>query len=79
MGLVLWAIGRCLRLFNLTLIGLRLLKQGFITLIIFNVFNIGFSIGIHSMYAEKSNSKNVFNIVAMAIALCSVLVATLVM
>lgn len=74
-----WIIGRCVRMFIIAQFGLRLLKQGFITLIIFNVFNIGFSIGIDSMYAEKIYPKDIWNKIVMVIAISSVLVATLVM
>ena len=34
---------------------LRLLKQGFITLVLFNIFNISFSAGVHLKYASPSD------------------------
>ena len=36
-------------------VGMRLLKEGFLTLIMFNCFNIAFSSGIHWKYAETSD------------------------
>ena len=35
--------------------GLRLLKQGFITLVLFNIFNISFSAGVHLKYASPTD------------------------
>ncbi len=34
---------------------LRLLKQGFITLVLFNIFNISFSAGVHLKYASPTD------------------------
>ena len=34
-------------------VSLRLLKQGFITLVLFNIFNISFSAGVHFKYANS--------------------------
>ena len=36
-------------------VGLRLLKEGFLTLILFNSLNIGYSAGIHWEYADPSS------------------------
>jgi hypothetical protein len=36
-------------------LGLRLLKQGFITLVLFNIFNISFSAGVHLKYASPTD------------------------
>lgn len=33
-------------------IGKHLVKQGFITFVLFNIFNISFSAGVHSKYAR---------------------------
>lgn len=40
---------------KLEAIGLRLLKQGFITLVLFNIFNIAFSAGVHWKYAKPTD------------------------
>jgi len=34
---------------------MRLLKQGFITLVLFNIFNIAYSAGVHWKYAEPTD------------------------
>lgn len=36
-------------------IALRLLKQGFITLVLFNIFNVSFSAGVHWKYGSPSD------------------------
>jgi hypothetical protein len=36
-------------------VSLRLLKQGFITLVLFNIFNISFSAGVHFKYANPED------------------------
>jgi hypothetical protein len=36
-------------------LALRLLKQGFITLVLFNIFNISFSAGVHLKYASPTD------------------------
>jgi hypothetical protein len=36
-------------------LALRLLKQGFITLVLFNIFNISFSAGVHWKYANPTD------------------------
>jgi hypothetical protein len=33
-------------------VSMRLLKQGFMTLVLFNIFNIAFSAGVHFKYAN---------------------------
>ena len=38
---------------SLKTIGIRLLKEGFLTLILFNCFNIAFSAGVHWKYAQS--------------------------
>lgn len=37
-------------------LSLRLLKQGFLTLVLFNAFNISFSAGVHWKFAEPSDA-----------------------
>ena len=36
-------------------LSLRFLKQGFVTLVLFNVFNIAFSAGVHWKYASPTD------------------------
>ncbi len=36
-------------------VSLRLLKQGFMTLVLFNIFNISFSAGVHFKYSNPED------------------------
>ena len=55
-------------------IGLYFLKQGFITLVLFNAFNIAFSAGIHLKLANPSDAGYVASSVILFITLiCIVL------
>jgi hypothetical protein len=36
-------------------LSLRLMKQGFVTLVLFNIFNISFSAGVHWKYASPTD------------------------
>lgn len=66
-GFVLYLIGQLVRRFGIKKIGLRLLKQGFVTLLIFNLFNIGFSAGVHWKYADRNAEGNTWSIIVMSI------------
>ncbi len=50
-GLLLYSLGRIRSKGTIEEIGLRLLKQGSITLLIFNIFNMCFSMGTHFKFA----------------------------
>ncbi len=50
------------------------MKQGFITLIIFNIFNISFSAGVHWKYANPNDDGYIFS----SIILCGTIVAMIV-
>jgi cysteine-rich repeat protein len=78
-GIILWIVGRCIRIFRIHHIGSRLLKQGFVTLLLFNLFNIGYSVGIHFLYAEPSDEGYVFSVVVIAFILGLVFWATVAM
>ena len=49
---IIYFIGKFSLMTNLQKIGLRLLKQGFITMLMFNSFNLSFSAGAHLQFAE---------------------------
>lgn len=58
----------------------RLLKQGFITLVLFNIYNISFSSGFHFKYALNfTDSSYWMSLVTIAICFVSVLVSTVAM
>ena len=48
----LYLISKLAQSAKLKKLSLRLMKEGFITLVMFNVFNISFSTGIHLKYYE---------------------------
>lgn len=52
-------------------ISLRMLKQGFITIMMFNIFNLSFSAGAHLKFAEYNSQAYVEGLVL--IAICVVL------
>ena len=58
-----------IRLLKINYIGSRLLKQGFITFLLFNLFNIGYSVGIHFLYAEPSDEGYVFSVIVIVVIL----------
>lgn len=60
-------------------IGLNLLKQGFITILLFNAFNISFSAGVHIKYANKDDRNYGISTAAMVLAMVSMVVATILM
>lgn len=49
-SIIVYSVGKIIKSKKTTKIGLRLLKQGFITFALFNVFNISFSFGVHLKY-----------------------------
>lgn len=51
-SLAIWAVGKIKKSENVLKLGQRLLKEGFITLVMFNTFNIAFSAGIHWKYSK---------------------------
>jgi hypothetical protein len=54
-GLVMYVVAIKTNREKLRQIALRLMKQGFITLVLFNIFNIAFSAGVHWKYASPSD------------------------
>lgn len=58
---------------------LNLLKQGFITLVLFSSFNISFSAGVHINYASKQDQYYGLSTAVMALALLAMLLATVLM
>ncbi len=47
-----------------------LLKQGFITLILFNCFNIAFSAGVHLKYTDHWDPNYILSTIVLLITLC---------
>ena len=54
-------------------IGIRLLKEGFLTLILFNCFNVAFSAGIHWKYAQPEDEFYVLSSFGLYFSLCIML------
>ena len=54
-GIVLLIISKVFSIKKGRKIGKHLLKEGFLTLILFNIFNISFSAGLHWKYAESTS------------------------
>jgi hypothetical protein len=54
-GVVLYIISMIRKSGKIHKVALFLLKQGFITLVIFNSFNIAFSTGVHLKYASRND------------------------
>jgi hypothetical protein len=55
LSLALYLIAKKVQNVKFLKVSLRLLKQGFITLVLFNIFNIAFSAGIHWKYAAAGD------------------------
>lgn len=79
LGFVLWLIGQLVRRFSVKKIGLRLLKQGFVTLLIFNLFNIGFSAGVHWKYADKSADGYTWSLIVMSVVFLATIITIMMM
>lgn len=60
-------------------IGLQLLKQGFITLVLFNAFNIAFSAGIHLKLANPNDPGYVGSTIILFITLICIVISTFAM
>lgn len=58
-------------------VALRLLKQGFITLVLFNIFNISYSAGVHWKYASPEDENYILSSVILYGTLIAVVLATL--
>jgi hypothetical protein len=56
---------------------LNFLKQGLITLILFNAFNISFCAGLHWKYADPTDQYYIVSTIAMIISLALMIIATL--
>lgn len=64
---------------RLQYIGNRFLKQGFMTLILFNVFNISFSAGVHWKYAQTSDDGYLWSSFLLYLTLISIIVSVFAM
>jgi hypothetical protein len=51
-SITLFLIAKKIQNGKLMKVSMRLLKQGFMTLVLFNIFNIAFSAGVHFKYAN---------------------------
>jgi hypothetical protein len=56
-------------------IALRLMKQGFITFVIFNIFNISFSAGVHWKYANPNDDGYIFSSIILYGTITAMIVA----
>ncbi len=55
LAVVVFLVGKLSQSTKAKRIGLRLLKQGFVTLVLFNILNISFSAGVHWKYADPTH------------------------
>jgi hypothetical protein len=55
----------------------RLLKQGFITLVLFNVFNIAFSAGVNWKFSDPSQASYPFDIVAIVVCIVVITISSM--
>ena len=76
---ILYLISIIINARKLYVFSLNLLKQGFITMILFNSFNFSFSAGVHIKYADKSDQFYTFSTVLMGLTLLTMVIATIVM
>ena len=58
---------------------LQLLKQGFTTLVLFNIFNISFSAGVHWKYASPSDDNYILSTFVLVGTLLAAMVSVLAM
>jgi uncharacterized membrane protein len=68
-ALGIFIISKIIRKDNLKKISLKLFKQGFITLVLFNIFNISFSMGLHWKYASPQDSNYLLSSFMLAVTL----------
>ena len=54
-SLAMYIVSKITRSDKLRKLSLRFLKQGFVTLVLFNAFNIAFSAGVHWKYAPSND------------------------
>ena len=54
-SLAMYIVSKITRSHKLRKLSLRFLKQGFVTLVLFNAFNIAFSAGVHWKYASLTD------------------------
>jgi hypothetical protein len=64
---------------KLKTVSLRLLKQGFVTLILFNIFNISFSAGVHWKYASPNDDNYIMSTLILVGTLLAAVVSVLAM
>ena len=60
-------------------IGKRLLKQGFITLVLFNIFNISFSAGVHLKYADPKDEGYFYSSILLFTTIAAMIISVVVM
>lgn len=56
-----------------------LLKQGFLTLVMFNIFNISYSAGIHWRYADSNDPNYFINSLALYLSLLGALITVVIL
>lgn len=72
LSFLLYLIAKLTLQYKVEKLGLKMLKQGFITLLMFNIFNLSFSAGAHLKFAEYNEDAYVEGIVLIvgAVLLC---------
>lgn len=76
-AIVVWIVGRFCAWDKFKVVGIFLLKEVFLTLLIFNSFNIAFSAGLHWTYADPSSEFYVISSIALYAALLMIVIVTL--
>lgn len=79
MTFVLYLVARFTSNEKLRYFTLHFLKQGFVTLILFNSFNIAFSAGVHFKYSDPNSPHYMLSCGAMALALLGMVAAVFAM
>lgn len=60
-------------------VSIKLLKQGFVTMVMFNSFNFAFSAGTHIKYANKQDKMYIPSTIALAMTMLAMLLCTIAM
>lgn len=79
LSLVLTLVGKLLKNNDVKRVGLLLLKQGFVTVVMFNIFNVAFSAGVHWKYAKPTDENYVVSSLILFGTLGSMLISVFAM
>lgn len=78
-ALTIFIVGKIVKNKKVIKLALRLLKQGFVTLVLFNIFNIAFSAGVHWKYASPTDEGYVLSSVILFGTLAAMVISVVAM